>query len=160
MPISKRLLYTATAHAPPSLLTNSTDDSALGDVGIARAIGAIQQLNNLAMYAAEIFDNISLLSEDTCGRLKELTARTSNVMKALPVVEARVFGSTIAVSESDLIKASHSARKATSIPTVLTKRTNCLQINSQYDKCSLPPQLWKLESVIPEDCMMNYSDPG
>lgn len=112
------------------------------------------------MFAAEIFDNLSRLGEDTADRVREATVRCNVLLRQLPVVEAKVRQTEIAVVEDDIQKKNATIRSSVTIPTVITKNTNCSQINAQYNTCSLPPQLWKIESIVPEDCMIAFSNPG
>ena len=160
MPLSKRILHNSALFAPPDIFVESTPTSALDDANMARTIGVMQQISNLSMFAAELFDNLIRLGEDTADRMREASVRCNVLFKQLPAVEAKVRQTEIAVVEGDIQKKNNSSRGAVTIPTVLTKKTNCSQINAQYNMCSLPPQLWKLESIVPEDCMIAFSNPG
>jgi hypothetical protein len=160
MPLSKRILHNSGIFAPPDIFAESTPNSALDDANMARTIGVIQQISNLSMFAAELFDNLSRLGEDTADRMRDATLRCGMLLRQLPAVEAKVRQTEIAVVEEDIEKRNAGKRSVVTIPTVLTKKTNCSQINAQYTTCSLPPQLWKIESIVPEDCMVAFSNPG
>ena len=160
MPLSKRILYQANAYAPAELLgMDISPSTVLDDANMAKTIGVLQQINNLAMFAAEIFDNLARLGEDTHIRVKDITIRSKGLLKQMSSVELKVKQSEVAVVEDD-VKMKHAMKKVPYIPTVFTKRTNSVQINAQYSICTLPPQLWKLEAIIPDDCMIVYSNPG
>lgn len=160
MPLSKRVLHNSGLFAPPDIYAEATPATALNDVNMARTIGVIQQISNLGMFAAELFDNLARLSEDTADRLKESTARCNILLRQLPSVETKVMQTEIAVVEDDIQKKNVSKRIPAATPIVISKKTNCSQINAQYNMCNLPPQLWKIESIIPEDCMIAFSNPG
>lgn len=160
MPLSKRILHNSGLFAPPDIFAESTPVSALDDANMARTIGVIQQISNLSMFAAEMFDNLTRLSEDTADRVREANERCNFLLRQLPAVEAKVRQTEIAVVEDDIHKKNSLKRSAIAIPTVITKKTNCSQVNAQYNMCSLPPQLWKIESIVPEDCMIAFSNPG
>ena len=160
MPLSKRILHNSGQFAPPDIFAESTPNSALNDANMARTIGVIQQISNLSMFAAEMFDNLSRLGEDTADRMREATVRCNILTRQLPAIETKVRQTEIAVVEDDIQKKNGTKRNVIAIPTVLTKKTNCSQINAQYMTCSLPPQLWKIESIVPEDCMVAFSNPG
>ena len=160
MPLSKRILHNSGLFAPPDIFAESTPESALSDSNMARTIGVLQQISNLSMFAAEIFDSLTRLGEDTADRMREATLRCNALMRQVPSVEAKVRQIEIAVVEDDIKKKNATKKNAISIPTVLTKKTNCSQINAQYTVCNLPPQLWKIETIVPEDCMICFSNPG
>jgi hypothetical protein len=160
MPLSKRILHNSGLFAPPDIMAESTPSTALLDANMARTIGVIQQISNLGMFAAEIFDNLIRLGEDTADRLKDANIRTNILLKQIANVENKVKQVEIAVVEDDIKKKVGSKKGNVTILSVITKKTNCSQINAQYNMCSLPPQLWKIESIVPEDCMVNFSNPG
>ena len=160
MPLAKRILHNVGSYVPAEIIgPESNPGTILGDVNMARTIGVVRQINNLAMYAAEVFDNLTKLGEDTHFRIRDVTMRSKVVLKQLSAVETKVRHSEVALGAED-VASKRVAKKGAYIPTVLTRKTNCPQIQAQYSICILPPQLWKIESIVPDDCMINFSNPG
>lgn len=83
----------------------------------------------------------------------------------MPLVEKKVRSSVIVQPQKKEDKKKKKglklfkAREAY-IPSTLTKLTNSTQIKHQYTLCNAPPALWKMETVIADDCVAKYSHPG
>ena len=46
------------------------------------------------------------------------------------------------------------------IPEVLSKNTNSAPVRAAFAQASAPPALWKIDSMVGEECTTYYSDPG
>jgi hypothetical protein len=100
------------------------------------------------------------LVEDVSARIENTTLRTNQLLLKLTSVEKRI--KTIEPSSTIIPKTKIKKFKSRNayIPSILTKISNSEQIRAQYMICNLPPQLWKMEIVIPDDCVAKYSHPG
>jgi hypothetical protein len=99
------------------------------------------------------------LSEDVSNRIQNSSARANQLCLKLNSVEKRINNTDVTKILKLTNKKKFKSRNAY-IPSILTKNTNAEQIKFQYTLCNLPPQLWKMETVIPEDCVIHYSHPG
>lgn len=114
-----------------------------------------------------MFDNLSRLAEDVGVRVTNATARTSRLVDNMVLLEDRIKRKVKTTSdENQLVRQKKQTmkflkvRSAQHIPSALNKLTNCVQLNGLYSSCNLPPQFWKLEAVMFEDCLIRYSNPG
>jgi hypothetical protein len=78
--------------------------------------------------------------------------------KMAPVERAVRSSDILAVPKKKKVKKFKS--KLAIIPSTLTKKTNSVQIQNQYSHCNIAPQLWKMETIIADDCVAKYSHPG
>jgi viroplasmin and RNaseH domain-containing protein len=81
------------------------------------------------------------------------------IVSKLPAIEKKVR-STDLVQIPKKKKMKKFRSRDPYMPSILTKNTNCSQIKSQYTFCNIMPQLWKMETIVPEDCVIKYSHPG
>jgi hypothetical protein len=117
-----------------------------------------------------MFDNLSRLAEDVGSRIINASDRTHRLVDNLMLVEDRIQkcsnAKKVTPNENQLVRQKKQTmkflkvRSAQHIPSALNKQTNCAQINGLYADCNLPPQFWKLETLIFDDCLIRYSNPG
>jgi hypothetical protein len=86
--------------------------------------------------------------------------KTSLILSKVPTVEKKVRSTALVLQNSQPKKIKKFRSREPYIPSVLTKNTNSSQIKSQYTICNIMPQLWKMETIIPDDCVIQYSHPG
>lgn len=88
-----------------------------------------------------------------------VTVRTNLLSSKIPNVEKKVKSTDI-MQVSKKKKPKKFKSREPYIPSILTKNTNSGQIKSQYSICNIIPQLWKMETIVPDDCVIKYSHPG
>lgn len=88
-----------------------------------------------------------------------VTVRTNLISSKLTAVDKKVKSSDL-MQVSKKKKTKKFRSRDPYIPSILTKNTNSAQIKSQYSLCNIMPQLWKMETIVPEDCVIKYSHPG
>lgn len=88
-----------------------------------------------------------------------VTIKTNILLTKIPAVEKKVR-STDFLQVPKKKKTKKFRSREPYIPSILTKNTNSSQIRSQYTFCNIMPQLWKMETVVPDDCVIKYSHPG
>lgn len=88
-----------------------------------------------------------------------ITIKTNSLITKIPHVEKKVR--SLDITQIQKKKKTQKFRsKEPYIPSILTKNTNSSQIRSQYSICNIMPQLWKMETIVPDDCVIKYSHPG
>lgn len=92
-------------------------------------------------------------------RIQSASLRTHVLMTKMAPVE-RVVRSSDILAVPKKKKAKKFKSKLAIIPSTLTKKTNSAQILNQYSHCNIAPQLWKMETIIADDCVAKYSHPG
>ena len=81
-------------------------------------------------------------------------------MTKIAPLERKVRSTDIVAVSKKKSKVKKFKSKLAIIPSTLTKKTNSIQINHQYSHCNIAPQLWKMETIIADDCVAKYSHPG
>ena len=92
MPIVKRSIFHAQCYASPDLYADTTPDSALVDVNMARMTGVLHQLGFLSTYATEMFDDLFKMAKDVTDRTKKVSARVKDAQEQLPGMEQWLDG--------------------------------------------------------------------
>jgi hypothetical protein len=161
MPFTKRAIRDPFTYSHSDIYEHATPGTILQDTHFTRTIGVIQQISYLSSYAFEIFDGLTLLTEDVKARITATTARTCKLLGQLGTVEKRVTSYEMRDGHSGKkTKKFLKSRADAFTPTVLTRNTTPLQVTSQYAICLAPPPLWKIETIIGAECMQYYSNPA
>jgi hypothetical protein len=161
MPLLKRVVYDPVSYHNKNVFEESTPDSFLQDHSMSRMLGTMNQLAYFSSFALEIFQNLSILTEDLHDRVKIATARTSSLYGSLKAVDRQVAS----IDDDSHVSAVPGMSKFLQsremfTPQLFNKATNYCSISQQYRICRAPPQLWRIEAFTQEDCFKNYSNPG
>jgi hypothetical protein len=163
MSLSKRIVYDASSLSHPNVYEDSTSETVLADCNMSRILGAFHQLVYITGYAAEVFDNLMLLSADTSERITQTAHRISKLYDEVEAIEVGVHAFNLGTeghSGADA-KAMYLKNRDGNNFTVLSPNTNCAQLMSQYERCNYPPAFWKLESFgFDHSVAAKYSSPG
>jgi len=126
-------------------------------------VGCINQISYLSLFALEIFQNLTLLTEDVHERIKVISIRTNGIIyKGMKRVEKTISAATTTTASISKDTRHHGywiSRQMTT-PSIFTKITNYSSITQQYSYCKLPPQIWRIELLTGQDCFKDYSYPG
>ena len=162
MPLSKRVIYDAQSYGHVELYEESAPKAVLGDVQMSTMLGALHQISYLSSYAFEIFDGLTMLADDVKDRVAHASLRADLLLTKLANIEKRVKDSELGLfgHSGNAAKTRYLSKREPFIPTVLSKTTNASAITMVYGHCNLPPQLWKIEAIVSDDCMVYYSNPG
>ena len=146
------------------------------------ALGVMHQIGLLSSFCFEVLDDLVTLTDDARVRITLVGRRVDDVVTKLEEIEDDIYelsalgqnasfktndANSLFAGEQQYARISANEAKdqflgdrESIIPEVLTPETNCRQVRTLFDGATPPPQLWKLESALGEDCMSAYSDPG
>lgn len=158
MPYKKRILFDPAAYRNPEHVENAKD---VTDNNFCRLTGVMHQLSYLSFFALETFDNLTGLLSDINDRVKICSIRTASLYSKLPQIE-RVMNSLDLQTNMDKAH-SHSKilkNREMVTPPLFIKATNYESVSMQYKLCRPPPQLWRIEAYINDDCFKYFSCPG
>lgn len=104
-------------------------------------------------------------AEDINDRLHKVSFKTNEIIAGLPDIkkdiESHEMSDEMVVGDEVFLHEFSTKVREAYIPTVLMKSSNCPQISDVYSTLAAPvPNLWKLENVVPENCVQLYSHPG
>lgn len=161
MPLTKRLVFNPTNFASPDQLQDHEAEDTLQAHSFCKMLGSMRQLSHLSAYALEVFHHLTQLVEDVDQRTKAITRKTETVYKKLADVEK---GLRTIPLQPDIKVSSYSSKylkgRQMTTPPIFIRSTNYSSVLQQYKSCRHPPQLWRIENMIGEDCFQYYSYPG
>ena len=154
--------------AHPELWSRSRPADVLVDINFAGLTGSLGQLAVLCADAAEIFDGLLRIADETHERLEGLTKRAARVVVDLSELELRVAaddGVDALVARAPGASRAARARRwgqPPSQPSLFSAETNCNQVEAARARArALPPGLIELDAHIGgHACAMAFSDPG
>eukprot|EP00936_MAST-01D_sp_MAST-1D-sp1_P002469 g2469.t1 len=167
MPIVKRSIFHAQCYASPDLYADTTPDSALVDVNMARMTGVLHQLGFLSTYATEMFDDLFKMAKGVTDRTKKVSVRVKEAQEQLPGMEQWLNGAparddaggpVFHVPSGKLERDDQAEMQQFQQQFTPESRPN--PIRMRFAECDPPPALSSLDEYVSDGpCLKKFSNP-
>jgi len=119
------------------------------------------QIGSLAAYTMELMDGLFRISQETQNRIEKVAERTQKLGVELERLETESMREADKTPLVDLsVVSSLTQKREVKVPHIFTRITNAEEILAQYNNCTPPPFLNKIDSILGgEQCSHNFSYP-
>ena len=139
---------------------NGSPENVLQNSNVSNLIGLLNQLNQISLYAAEIFNDVFQSTVNTGKRIKKAKQRVNNLQTKLPKIENMLISNAPNMFYDNPYPGKEYLRNDPLNGLLFSREDATYTVNRRRDEAIPPTDMTKMDRVIPErgPCIKQFSD--